>query len=413
MKRTWFLLPLLTIAVLLTGCKNDDDSPRPSSPTPSAELEAEYERMDMERFALMELLHSLAGVSFEADFEDDIDFEGQTYEPVIGEVRDDASPLERFLRVEDASYSEQDFRDLVGDATFIRQTADGCVIDLSHLDCRDDGRKQNFGTLTFHRNTDGSNAGYAEVNVPCIPHLQRIVYLTKEQWGDNAELFESPCTKGDIYFGRGVYWVCVEEALSESTKGVLVNVEPGYGTLHNILWDANYEAHNSYFPTRSDIRAYLRFCADPDFATLKKRILKNPAYDNKIFPRLCSNHSKSSFSFSVGKGDYGFATTEPYYSFYANEGIGEEKKNGACIVYDTNKEGKKKYGLFGSKKRYMYYVSVPYQCVRDNGVSQDKENYSSRSDSDFYEFYCNHWMYICNAVYFTTKVPDGFALQDI
>ena len=59
----------------------------------------------------------------------------------------------------------------------------------------------------------------------------------------------------------------------------------------------------------------------------------------------------------------------------------------------------------------MYYVGVPYQCERDEGTEDGR--YGSRSDSDFYEFYCNHWMYICNAKYFTSSVPAGFVLQNI
>ena len=391
----------------LSSCKSDDGTDDSQQPD-DAELEAKYERMDVERLAVMELLRNLADVTFDAEYEGDIDFEGKSYEPTIGSVRDEANPLERSIRVESAADSEVAFRDLVTGNEFIRETADGLVIDLSNLDCREDGRKQNFGTLTFHRGGDGTNVGYADVNIPCIPHLERISYKTAAQWGDNAA-FESPCMLGDIYLGKGVYWVCVKEAESMSEHGVLVNIEPGYGTLHNLLWDANYEADNDCFPTRSDIRAYLRLCAADWYATKKAKVIKK--LDNKVFPRLCSNHSTSKFSFSVGKGDYGFAHTREDYSFYAEEGIGKEKKNGAAIVYDTNKEGSKKYKLWGSKKRYMYYVGVPYQCERDEGTEEGR--YGSRSDSDFYEFYCEHWMYICNAKYFTSSVPAGFVLQNI
>lgn len=403
--RTWALF--FTAMLLATGCKNEDNDNETPQLT-EAELEAKYERMDLERLAVMELLRNLADVTFDADFEGDIDFEGKTYEPTIGSVRNEANPLERSIRVDNAADAETAFRDLVTGNEFVSETSDGLVIDLSNLDCREDGRKQNFGTLTFHRGGDGSNTGYADVSIPCIPHLERISYKTTAQWGDNAG-FESPCMLGDIYMGKGVYWVCVKEAESKNEKGVLVNIEPGYGTLHHLLWDANYEADNDCFPTRSDIRAYLRLCAADWYATKKAKVIRK--LDNKVFPRLCSNHSTSGFSFSVGKGDYGFAHTREDYSFYAEEGIGDEKKNGAAIVYDTNKEGSKEYKLWGSKKRYMYYVGVPYQCERDENTEDGR--YGSRSDSDFYKFYCNHWMYVCNAKYFTTTVPAGFVLQNI
>ena len=388
---------ILAVMALVSGCDRE-----------KMISEEEAERMDMERFAVREVLRNLSDVTFDAEFEGDIDFEGKTYEPTIGVVRDESQPLVRFVRVEDASLSEEYFRDLVADDAFVRRSDDGCIIDLSNLDCRSDGKKQNFGTLTFHRLGDGSNSGYADVDIPCIPHLERIVYLTSDQWGDNAG-FESPCHLGDIYMGKGVYWVCVKESESKEEKGVLVNVEPGYGTLHKILWDANYEAHNDYFPKLSDIKAYLRLCSADWYATKKAKVIKK--LDNKVFPRLCSNHSNSKFNFTVGTGDFGFAHTREDYSFYANEGIGDDKKNGACIVYDSNKEGGKKYLVTGSKKRYMYYLDIPYQCTRDEDTEGKK--YGSRSDSDFYKFYCNHWMYICNAVYFTTSIPSGFTLQNI
>lgn len=399
-KETAFLLALMTLAV---ACRKDDDTD-PQQPT-DAELEARYERMDMERFAVMDLLSHLADVSFDVDFEDDIDFEGQTYEPAIGEVRDKANPLERSIFVNDASESEERFRELVNGNAFIRETSDGCIIDLSNLDCREDGRKQNFGTLTFHRGGDSNNSGYADVNIPCIPHLERISYKTEAQWGDNAG-FRSPCTYGDVYIGEGVYWICVREARSSQTKGVLVNVEPGYGTLHKILWDANFEPDNDHFPTVQDIKDYLLLCADEYMADQKERIIR--LRDNKVFPRLCSNHSTSSFSFTTGKGDYGFAHTREGYSFYASEGIGKDKKNGAIIIYDAKKGGKK-YKIAGSRKRYEYFLRIPFQCERDEGAKED--SYSSYGDGGFYELYSNNWTYICNAKYFTTQVPKGFILD--
>ena len=372
------------------------------------EMEAEDERMGQERYAVMRMLRNLADVQFDSEFDDDIDFEEMSLEPTIGEVRDPSQPLVRCILVEDASDSEERFRNLLSGDAFIRETDDGCMIDLSKLDCRADGKKQNFGTLTFHRGGDGTNAGYADVKIPCIPHLERIAYMTREQWGDNAG-FDSPCKLGDIYFGKGVYWVCVREAESRDTKGTLVNVEPGYGTLHKILWDANFEPDNSCFPTIEDIKDYLRLCARDWYAGKKGKVIRK--FDNKVFPRLCSNHADNKFNFTVGTGDFGFATSEADYSFYALEGIGDNKKNGACIVYDAEKRGGKKYLVTGSKKRYVHYLSVPYQCERDEGTKD--EEYGSRSDKDFYKFYSNHWMYICNAVYFTTSVPKGFVKQNI
>lgn len=397
MKRFKVIFPLLTLLAIAAGCWK-------SGPT-EEEMELDADRVEAERFAVMEILHNLADVRFPSDFEGNIDIESTTYEPTIGSVRDASQPMTRSVRVDSASDSEEYFRSMVFDGTFIRTTSDGCIIDLTGLDIREDGRKQDFGTLTFHRGGDGSNVGYAEVRIPCIPHLERIDYKTKEQWGENG--YESPCILGDIYFGKGVYWICVDESESADEKGVLVNLEPGYGTLHHLLWDANYEADNDCFPKLNDIKAYLRLCAADWYASKKRRIINNPKYTNKIFPRLCDSNSRKKFDWNYREENAGFAMLEEDYSF-------RDESNGhdfAAIVYDANKEGGKKYLVTGSKKRYMYYLKVPCQTIRDEGTSGEK--YGSRSDNDFYEFYNEHWMYICNAVYFTTQMPSGFIRENI
>lgn len=397
MKRFKVIFPLLTLLAIAAGCWK-------SGPT-EEEMELDADRVEAERFAVMEILHNLADVRFPSDFEGNIDIESTTYEPTIGSVRDASQPMTRSVRVDSASDSEEYFRSMVFDGTFIRTTSDGCIIDLTGLDIREDGRKQDFGTLTFHRGGDGSNVGYAEVRIPCIPHLERIDYKTKEQWGENG--YESPCILGDIYFGKGVYWICVDESESADEKGVLVNLEPGYGTVHHLLWDANYEADNDCFPKLNDIKAYLRLCAADWYASKKRRIINNPKYTNKIFPRLCDSNSRKKFDWNYREENAGFAMLEEDYSF-------RDESNGhdfAAIVYDANKEGGKKYLVTGSKKRYMYYLKVPCQTIRDEGTSGEK--YGSRSDNDFYEFYNEHWMYICNAVYFTTQMPSGFIRENI
>ena len=86
----------------LSSCKSDDGTDDSQQPD-DAELEAKYERMDVERLAVMELLRNLADVTFDAEYEGDIDFEGKSYEPTIGPVRDEANPLERSIRVASAA----------------------------------------------------------------------------------------------------------------------------------------------------------------------------------------------------------------------------------------------------------------------------------------------------------------------
>ena len=105
----------------------------------------------------------------------DIDFEGLTYEPAYGEVTDEAQPFCRAVRVRSAAEAEATFLMLVGgNERLVSETADGYVIDMTALDCHSTGKKQSLGTLTFHREGGRNDMGYAEVSIPCMPHLRQI-----------------------------------------------------------------------------------------------------------------------------------------------------------------------------------------------------------------------------------------------
>ena len=113
--------------------------------------EAAEEQKEREALAIQNVLEALTDVVFDNDEETDFVFEGKNFEPTIGEVLDANAPSERSVFVEEASLSEPYFRSLVGDNRFVSETADGLVIDLTHL---------KLGKLTFHRQGEGNNSGY-------------------------------------------------------------------------------------------------------------------------------------------------------------------------------------------------------------------------------------------------------------
>ena len=427
MKYIKTLALLFVVMSLATGCKDDsDDHPIDEASGPEEEdvIDPEEQRVSNERNGVMTLLYNLADVEFGKDIKDDIDFESQTYEPTIGLDRDPANPLVRSVKVQDASYCESIFRSLVDDATFIRETDDGCIIDMSNLNCRADGKKQNLGTLTFHRGNGSDNVGYADVNIRCIPKLQRIVYLTQEQWGENAS-WDSPCEWGDVYLGNNHYWICVRESQGynkqkKELRGVLVNIQKGRGDLYysgySEVWDANP------VPKVQDIYDYLSLCGDEEFLTQKKRICKK--LPNKIFPRLGWNKETDYVIFDIGSDDAGFATTEPGYIFNDSgteskltpkvAGVVMESKDTnpkfpeAHIFYAYYRDG---YTAFKGNKRHQKYVSIPSKCKYvDEAESRD---YDSWGDGGFRNLRRQAYPYTLSAVYFWDKVPPGFTLVDI
>ena len=404
----WLLMGALvcSLSMAFAACSDDDEKKEEKEDTPDEVVDdPEEERMDSERQGVMMLLYNLAGVQFDKDFDDDVNFEGETYEPTIGLDRDPANPLVRSVKVQDATYCEKVFRALVDDDTFIRETADGCIIDMSNLDCRSDGKKQNFGTLTFHRGNGGDNVGYADVNIPCIPKLQRIVYLTQEQWGENAS-FDSPCEYGDVYLGDNHYWICVRESQGVNTKkkelrGVLVNIQCGRGdyyyTGYSEVWDAKP------IPDVQDIYDYLTLCGNESFLSQKKRICKK--LPNKVFPQLCKNPGEDYKIELVGNEDSGFANKESGYIFHSGDNTEFEDAH----IFYTYYRGK--YKLFKGKKRHQKYVKVPAKCMYLDEV--ENKDYDSWGDGGFRNLRRHHYPYTLSSTNFWGEVPAGFTLVDI
>ena len=119
------------------SCSDNDDTDDPGK-------EQQGKRITMEMIAQQDavecVLLNLAGV--EPQDTTGIDFEGQHYEPVIGKVRDESQTTERSVLVDDEVEASLKFCDLVSNDDFVKETADGYVIDLTDLDYRLDGRKQ-------------------------------------------------------------------------------------------------------------------------------------------------------------------------------------------------------------------------------------------------------------------------------
>ena len=393
MKRVIVCLMAAVVLVVVVGC-------RKSNLPAGGEDDSALEQKEREAFAIQNILEALTDESFDEEEDTDFVFEGKTFEPTIGDVRDESAPFERSVFVEDASLAEQYFRALVGDNGFVSETADGLVIDLTRL---------KLGKLTFHREGDGDNSGYVRVEIPCIPHLTKIIYRTEDQWGSNS--FNSPCRRGDVYFGEGVYWVCVKESRSQMNPGTLVNMAAGKGRLYNNrwdeLWDPNHGSGHDLNCRVNDISDYLLLCSDSNiYARKKKKIVDN--LPNEVFPFACySQDAKSQYFQSLGRD--GFATENFDYSHWSDYSPGRYKK---VVIVLGAKHGK--YKLFKGKKRYCQYVRISPKCVNNDGYCFDDKGYYGNGEKDkLYDFLNESFVYTMNSVHFTDRVPQGFTLVNL
>ena len=369
-------------------------------PSGDAATDAALEQKERETFAVQRVLEALTDLAFDDEDESDFVFEGKTFEPAIGEVLDQSAPSERSVFVESASLAEPYFRSMVGDDGFVSEMPYGLVIDLTSL---------KLGKLTFYREGEGNDSGYVSVEIPCIPHLSKIIYRTADQWGINS--FTSPCRRGDVYFGEGVYWVCVKESRSSSSPGTLVNMGAGKGNLYknkwDELWDPKHGSGHDLNCRINDISEYLLLCSDSRiYARKKQKIVER--FPGEVFPFACYSNDAKKQDFPSLDQD-GFATSKEDYSHWSDYSSNRYKK---VVMVLGAKHGK--YKLFKGKKRYCQHVRIAPQCINNNGYSFDEKGYyGSGGKDDLYDFLNESFVYTMNSVHFTDKVPQGFTLVNI
>ena len=135
------------------------------------------------------------------------DWASKTYEPTVGE----ASANNQFTRIvivrdlDEAKEHFSKFADLSVDQLSTSQTISGGAA----------------GTMTWTPSKAGAqNMAEVAVNSRIMPHLQKIVYCTEEQKGDNGLFGDS--MKGVAYYrfgdvvrdSEGYYWVCVRPSFA-------------------------------------------------------------------------------------------------------------------------------------------------------------------------------------------------------
>ena len=415
------------LSFAVTSCKDDEDSSDGGGGN-TAEVQSELTMEQvMQREAVASVLSQLTGESFSDTT--DVNFEGRTFEAAIGDVRNESRPSERSIRVRTAALAEGYFRSLAGGASaLVKETTDGYVIDLTNLDCHSTGRKQSLGTLTFHRAEGGDNVGYADIDIACIPGLQRISYKTADQWGDNAG-FTSPIGYGEVCIGGGGrYWICVREAtgLSSYLAGVLINMQPGKGDKWGYIYEdekwAAWEPEDYRIPAgfETAVLEYVQLCGDPDFATEKRRIMKQ-SFGSKLFPEAWSwNWNPKTDQWELWElGDPGFGTLDDGYCHRAYYSPG---MCGIVIAMECN-EGH--YRVFhGWWRRWAVWCTYATTVKGNPRMAShilDITDASSLHRYDlmytdkevFYKFPYFSVIYTVRGVTFNGSIPAGFTKVDI
>ena len=416
-KETWkrYLTGLLFLAAL-TGCVDHSDNPaKPEVPT----VRPVTLEMMQQREALRNVLAKLAGV--EQDDTLGIDFEGQTYAPVVGWDYSAKEPGTRIVQVFDESDAVLQFYNLVGGSSdLVTETADGYLIDLTDLDCRTDNKRQRLGTLVFHRATTDNNVGYADIDIACIPGLKRILYMTKSQAQFNGWTpggWQSPCLLGQVWRKGNTYYLCVKESTAFA-DGWLINVQAGRGDNYTIVAD-NEGNKGAWSPrnvvSREAVESFVYFCINNTYYDMRQEIIKR--YPGKVIPYVPKPHGKGeNCNWSTyGNTDDGFGTKQRGYAHWVG---GEQSLDNSYYSPGSGPEVLiVRRGWMGD---YAWIPARDYRhqevfCMAPRHGTGTKNYWYTKTyvytvfeDSDYCDWLDQKYPYTANGFSFRDNPPSGF-----
>ena len=277
----WLLSALVCgLSLFTTACSDDNDGEQTDSRIVTEggktgipdSLLTDQERYQLAcQSAIVGTLHHLAGLDRLT-----ADMLNQKHEPAYGESLDGEGSTVRAMKAQSAVDAELSFRAIAGlDSTdaarLFTATPDGLVLSLKDLPVMADGTTFSLGTLTFHRDGGPRRYGYVEVDIPCIPHLERIDYLAPEAFPDNANC---PYQVGDVVrvkSGSGLctgYYVCVANNGYRSTLCHMNGTRnPGGDESVNLDGDSEgcwypYNETKGHTTTYDDVKDYVSFMVE-------------------------------------------------------------------------------------------------------------------------------------------------------
>ena len=206
MKRfTWLLMAALVVGLSMsvTSCKDDDDDKN------SEQRNEDADPLDTdEAETAWRWLNALTSAE-----KLDANWATKTYEPTVG-VASENNANTRIVVVNSLDEAKSKFASLSGVA-------------VSELGGEKTVSQGGVGKLTWTPSKAGAqNLAEVKVDTKLIPHLQKIIYCTEDQVGENGGLFGDTVTGtayyrlGDVVKDKeGFYWVCVRPSFDQGNKG--------------------------------------------------------------------------------------------------------------------------------------------------------------------------------------------------
>ncbi len=185
------------LSLAVTSCKDDDND--------SNNGNGSSEQTDGELAAADRFWAVAANLVSPFDVTDD--YADKTFEPTIGQPTDGNTTV----RTVNATDIE------VAAASFASITGTDISAETTTFTFHDDA----VGTLTYNKSADGKSLATVDVSIKQIPGLQRIVFKTQEQMGENAVYDGVPYYSfGDVISRKrtdGVteYWICIHPAFTK------------------------------------------------------------------------------------------------------------------------------------------------------------------------------------------------------
>ncbi len=187
------------LSLAVTSCK-DDDSDNESNNSGNTPGQTDDATDAADRFWAV-------AANLVSPFDVTDDYASKTFTPTIGQPTDGNTTV----RTVNATDIE------VAAARFSSITGTDISAETSTYTFHDDA----VGTLTYNKSTDGQSLATVDVSIKQIPGLQRIVFKSQEQMGDNATNDGVPYYSfGDVISrtrtdGVTEYWVCIHPAFTK------------------------------------------------------------------------------------------------------------------------------------------------------------------------------------------------------
>ena len=229
----WILMAavVMGLGATVTACSDDDDDKKEQRNADADPNDTEENQVAWRWLCAMTDIKSQEG-----------NWNKKTYEPTIG-VPSENNKLHRLVIVKDLDEAKKNFASIAD-------------MEVSQLSTSQTFNVSGVGKLTWTPSAaNAQNLAEVTVDTKLIPTLQKIIYCTEEQRGENG-LFSKNITGaayyrfGDVIYKDGYYWVCVRPCHEVGDKGKshwinVVNYEAGNGLPEGNIYSKYDQKYNN------------------------------------------------------------------------------------------------------------------------------------------------------------------------